>query len=439
MFTWKGLWSGLVASVSTGIFSQKQLTASHTTDHAGRPHIRDEAAIPPLNSVALEELPENSMTQEATYALLQRELSRDTNPQYNLATFVTTCMEPEATRLIAENLAKNFVEAKAYPVASQIEKRCLTLSTLESSEAIILAVLALKSKWIRRQQATHKADCPTPNIIISSAAQICWKKAAHYCEIDVQYVPCSEDRTGTTYTGEYEDVKKVNDLLLQRRLEIPIHVDAASGGFVAPFLSPDMTWDFRLERVVSINVSGHKYGLVYAGIGWGLWRSPDELPQDLIFHLSYLGIKQSSFTLIFSKSSSHVIAQYYQFLRLGRVGYCTTIRHIAEVATHLADSLQSLGFHILSQPDGLRGIPVVAFRINRRFHCDVDEFDLSRRLAVVGWQVPTYHMADGAGQMALLRVVCRADFTRAIADQFISAVESCMRSHLSNSVDIGQS
>ncbi|KAJ5901793.1 glutamate decarboxylase [Penicillium taxi] len=393
------------------------------------------------------------------YQLLRHEIDRDTRPQFNLATFVSTYMEPEVTRLITESLPKNFVDSKAYPVSSQIEARCLRIladmyhapregnvdpvgvSTVGSSEAIMLAVLALKTKWAIRQD-TSQINHRRPNLIISSAAQVCWKKAARYFEVDLQYVPCSNDRfvldplqavnltnddtIGTTYTGEYEDVKAVNDLLVERDLKIPIHVDAASGGFVAPFISPELEWDFRLERVSSINVSGHKYGFVYAGIGWALWRSKDELPNDLIFHLSYLGAAQASFTLNFSKSSSHVIAQYYLFIRLGRMGYYNILRQIIAVASHLTRSLHNIGFLVLSKADGVHGIPVVAFRLNPKYRIGFDEFGLANMLDKRGWHVPAYNMAEGAANITLLRVVCRMDFTLTHCEHFIADVKSIL-------------
>lgn len=221
-----------------------------------------------------------------------------------------------------EALNKNFVDHDSYPVTLDLEKRCVNMianlfhaptptggfgnlagtSTVGSSEAIMLAVLALKKRWIRRQKS-RGLDYSKPNIVLSPAAQVCWKKAACYFDIEEHYVPyhsngcvmdpvqavdCCDDNTigicailGTTSTGEYEDVAAVDRLLIERQLDVYIHVDAASGGFVAPFIHPELSWDFRLERVVSINVSGHKYGLVYAGIGWLIWRSPESLPEGM--------------------------------------------------------------------------------------------------------------------------------------------------------------
>jgi glutamate decarboxylase len=208
-------------------------------------------------------------------------------------------------------------------------------STIGSSEAIMLATLAMKRRWQNKRKAEGK-PYDKPNIIMNSAVQVCWEKAARYFEIEEKYVFCTPDRyvidpkeavdlvdentigictiLGTTYTGEYEDTKKVNDLLEERGLDTPIHVDAASGGFVAPFVTPDLEWDFQLSHVVSINVSGHKYGLVYPGVGWAIWRDPEFLPKELIFNINYLGADQASFTLNFSKGASQVIGQYYQLV-----------------------------------------------------------------------------------------------------------------------------
>ncbi|PIG82186.1 hypothetical protein AARAC_000176 [Aspergillus arachidicola] len=423
--------------------------------------------FPKTAGLVYEELPEDFMDPEIAYELLNQELNGDTHPQFNLATFVSTYMEPEVTQLIAENLPKNFVDSKAYPSSSQIEARCLRIlanmyhapwggdahpvgvSTVGSSEAIMLAVLALKAKWAIRRGSSLLTKPARPNLIISSVAQVCWKKAARYFDVDVQYVPCTDNRfvpdpllainlandntigicciLGTTYTGEYEDIKAVNDLLVERGLSIPIHVDAASGGFVAPFISPDLEWDFRLERVSSINVSGHKYGFVYAGIGWALWRSRDELPNDLIFQLSYLGATQASFTLNFSKSSAHIIAQYYQFIRLGRMGYRSSLQRIIAVASYLTRSLKEIGLLVLSRADGVHGIPVVAFRLNPKHKLGFDEFFLARELENKGWLVPAYTMADGAADIILMRVVCRMDFTLPLCEHFVEDVRSILR------------
>lgn len=270
-------------------------------------------------------------------------------------------MEEEAEKLMTDCFAKNFIDYEEYPVSADIQNRCVSMiarlfnipshdentnamgtSTIGSSEAIMLAVLAMKKRWVNQRKAAGK-PFDKPNIIMNSAVQVCWEKAARYFDVEEKYVYCTKDRyvidpveavnlvdentigicaiLGTTYTGQYEDIKEINDLLDENEMDVPIHVDAASGGFVAPFVKPDLVWDFRLPKVASINVSGHKYGLVYPGVGWVVWRDPEYLPKELIFNINYLGADQASFTLNFSRGASQIIGQYYQLIRLGKHGY----------------------------------------------------------------------------------------------------------------------
>ena len=242
---------------------------------------------------------------------------------------------------------------------------------------------------------------------------------------------------GTTYTGEYEDVKAINDLLVKKNIDCPIHVDAASGGFVAPFVIPELEWDFRLEKVVSINVSGHKYGLVsppksnnsylihliydskvYPGVGWVVWRSPDFLPKELVFNINYLGADQASFTLNFSKGASQVIGQYYQLIRLGKRGYRSIMLNLTRTADYLASCLEQLGFIIMSKGAG-KGLPLVAFRMDPKKGHHYDEFALAHQLRERGWVVPAYTMAPHSETLKLMRVVVREDFSRARCDTLV--------------------
>jgi len=277
-------------------------------------------------------------------------------------------------------------------------------------------------------------------LIMSSAVQVCWEKATRYFEIEEKLVYCEEDRyvidpeqtvalvdentigiciiLGTTYTGEYEDAKAVNDLLVKKGLDTPIHIDAASGGFVAPFVVPSLEWDFRLEKVISINVSGHKYGLVYPGVGWVVWRSAEYLPQELVFNINYLGADQSSFTLNFSKGASQVIGQYYQLIRLGKHGYRAIMSNLTRTADYLSDSLEALGFIIMSKKSG-EGLPLVAFRLPPNEDREYDEFALAHQLRVRGWVVPAYTMAPHTDKLKMLRVVVREDFTKSRCEMLI--------------------
>uniref|UniRef100_A0A804MFH5 Glutamate decarboxylase n=1 Tax=Zea mays TaxID=4577 RepID=A0A804MFH5_MAIZE len=306
------------------------------------------------------ELGEKSVSKDAAYQIIHDELLLDSSPRLNLASFVTTWMEPECDKLILEGINKNYADMDEYPVTTELQNRCVNIiarlfhapvgasekavgvGTVGSSEAIMLAGLAFKRRWQNRRRAAGQ-PCDRPNIVTGANVQVCWEKFARYFEVELKEVRLREgcyvmdpdeavrmvdDNTicvaailGSTLTGEFEDVRRLNDLLAanNRRTgwDTPIHVDAASGGFIAPFLYPDLEWDFRLPLVKSINVSGHKYGLVYAGVGWVVWRSKEDLPDELIFHINYLGADQPTFTLNFSKGSSQIIAQYYQFLRLG--------------------------------------------------------------------------------------------------------------------------
>ncbi|KAI8365339.1 glutamate decarboxylase [Radiomyces spectabilis] len=400
------------------------------------------------------DMPEEEMPPNVAYRLIKDSLALDGTPTLNLATFVTTFMEEEAEKLMTENMSKNFIDFEEYPQSAELSSRCVNMiarlfhapmestteealgcSTVGSSEAVILATLAMKRRWQLARRAKGLST-DKPNLVMGANCQVVWHKAVRYLEIEAREVECTEELLymdpkkavdlvdentigvcailGSTYTGHYEDVKTLNELLEEKcakeGLDVSIHVDAASGGFVAPFVVPDLEWDFRLKRVISINTSGHKYGLTYPGIGWAIWRSPDYLPKDLIFNVNYLGSEQASFTLNFSKGAANVIGQYYVLIRLGHSGFTKVMKNLTATADHLADALISIGrFEILSERGG-RGLPVVAFRLkgNNTF----DEFDLVDKLRERGWIVPAYTMAHRLEYMKLVRVVIREDFSR---------------------------
>ncbi|KAF2461995.1 glutamate decarboxylase [Lineolata rhizophorae] len=405
------------------------------------------------------EMPETEMPREVAYRMIQDDLTLDGTPTLNLASFVTTYMEEEAEKLMTECFSKNFIDYEEYPVSADIQNRCVSMiarlfhvpthdvnttamgtSTIGSSEAIMLAVLAMKRRW-RKQRETEGKPSDKPNIIMNAAVQVCWEKAARYFDIEEKYVYCTPERyvidpkeavdlvdentigicaiLGTTYTGEYEDVKAINDLLIERGIDCPIHVDAASGGFVAPFVKPNLEWDFRLEKVVSINVSGHKYGLVYPGVGWVIWRDPKFLPEELVFNINYLGAEQASFTLNFSRGASQIIGQYYQMIRLGKHGYRAIMLNLTRTADYLASALEILGFIIMSERNG-RGLPLVACRLAPDSERMFDEFAVAHQLRVRGWVVPAYTMAPNSEGMKMMRVVVREDFSRSRCDALIA-------------------
>lgn len=407
-------------------------------------------------------LPMRETPKDAAYQIISDELMLDGNPRLNLASFVTTWMEPECDKLIMAALNKNYIDMDEYPITTELQDRCVNMvarlfnapvgdgeqavgaGTVGSSEAIMLAGLAFKRKWQNERKA---AGLPydKPNMVTGANVQVCWEKFARYFEVELRDVKLREDYyimdpvkavelcdenticvcaiLGSTYNGEFEDVGLLNDLLDKKNKEkgwnIPIHVDAASGGFVAPFLYPELVWDFRLPLVKSINVSGHKYGLVYAGIGWVVWRSKEDLPEELVFHVNYLGADQPTFTLNFSKGASQVIAQYYQLIRLGFEGYTKIIANCAANAKVLTQAIEQIGrFRILSKEVG---VPVVAFSLLD--NSEHDEFEISDGLRRYGWTVPAYTMAPDAQKITLLRVVVREDFSRSLADRLVTDIK----------------
>jgi len=404
------------------------------------------------------EMAETEMPKEVAYRMIKDDLSLDGTPALNLASFCTTYMEEEAEKLMTEAFSKNFIDYEEYPVSADIQNRCVSMiarlfnvpshddktnamgtSTIGSSEAIMLGVLSLKKRWQNQRKAAGK-PYDKPNIVMNAAVQVCWEKAARYFEVEERFSFCTPDRyvidpkeavdlcdentigicaiLGTTYTGEYEDIKSINDILVERNLDIPIHVDAASGGFVAPFVNPNLLWDFRLPKVTSINVSGHKYGLVYPGVGWIVWRDPEYLPKELIFNINYLGADQASFTLNFSRGASQIIGQYYQLIRLGKRGYRSIMMNLIRTSDYLASALEHLGFIIMSKKGG-EGLPLVACRLNPDAGHLYDEFAIAHHLRERGWVIPAYTMAPNSEKLKLMRVVVREDFTRSRCDALI--------------------
>ncbi|XP_027333829.1 glutamate decarboxylase 1-like [Abrus precatorius] len=410
-------------------------------------------------------IPEQSIPKEAAYQIINDELMLDGNPRLNLASFVTTWMEPECDKLIMAAINKNYVDMDEYPVTTELQNRCVNMiahlfnapleesepavgvGTVGSSEAIMLAGLAFKRRWQNKRKQEGK-PYDTPNIVTGANVQVCWEKFARYFEVELKEVKlrdgyyvmdpekavemvdentiCVAAILGSTLNGEFEDVKVLNDLLVEKNKQTgwdtPIHVDAASGGFIAPFLYPELEWDFRLPLVKSINVSGHKYGLVYAGIGWVIWRSKEDLPEELIFHINYLGADQPTFTLNFSKGSSQVIAQYYQLIRLGHEGYKMVMENCRDNMVVLKEGLENTGrFEIVSKDVG---VPLVAFTLKDHNH--FDEFQISDMLRRYGWIVPAYTMPPDAQHVTVLRVVIREDFSRTLAERLVNDVSKVL-------------
>jgi glutamate decarboxylase len=391
-------------------------------------------------------IPADHSSPEVVYALIHDELLLDGNAAQNLATFCTTWSDDEVRRLMAECLDKNMIDKDEYPQTAEIESRCVNIlsdlwhapaggsatgcSTTGSSEAAMLGGLALKWRWRKRRQAEGKpADRPN---LVCGPVQICWDKFARYFDVELRRIPLEPGATGlrahqlaqyvdentigvvailgVTYTCDYEPVAEIaaelDRIQADKGWDVPVHVDAASGGFVAPFLNPDLVWDFRLDRVSSINASGHKYGLAPLGVGWAVWRTAELLPEELVFRVDYLGGSMPTFALNFSRPGGEIIAQYFLLLRLGREGYRRVHQACADTAQYLAGQIAEMGPFTLLY-DGRGALPAVSYTLTDPSAAGFSLYDLSDQLRLRGWQVPSYPLPADRQDTVIQRVLIR--------------------------------
>jgi len=440
-------------------------------------------------------MPSKGTNAETTYQLIHDELSLDGSPSLNLASFVNTWMPEPANKLMMENMSKNLIDQDEYPMTQKIHTQCVSIladlwhapsthqaigtATTGSSEAIQLGGLAMKRRWQERRKAAGKSiHEPGPNIVMGANAQVALEKFARYFEVECRLVPISAESKyrldpkkamdfvdentigvyvilGSTYTGHYEPVKEMSDLLDEYEkktgISVPIHVDGASGAFVAPFAHPKLLWDFKLPRVVSINTSGHKFGLAYVGVGWVIWRSKEHLPKDLIFELHYLGSVEYSFSLNFSRPAAPIIAQYFSLVHLGFEGYRSVANDGLKNARLLSRALEKSGWYtVLSDihrpsANGLlqkgaqatigfneentenyeEGLPVVAFRFSDNFqekYPEIEQKWIQTLLRAKGWIVPNYELAPDLEHIQILRVVIREHMTEGLVDSLVSDI-----------------
>lgn len=390
------------------------------------------------------DFPKDGMSAVDAYQVIEEEMALDGDPARNLATFVTTWMELPAKKVIAENLHRNFIDHAEYPRTAEIEQRCIRMladlynapgpttgcRTQGSSEAVMLGALAAKWRW---RAAREKAGKPIdrPNLVYGRDVHVVWQKFCRYFDVEPREVPLRPGKytigpedvephvdentiavvavLGTTFTGHADDIvgidKLLGDLRSRRDLDVPLHIDAASGGFVWPFLHPKEKWDFRLSSVRSINVSGHKFGMVYPGIGWLVFRSTDDLPEELVFYENYLGETDATFTLNFSTGAAVMLAQYYMFCRLGWSGYEAVMKGMRKNADFLAAQLTEGGRFELVEGDSAQ-LPLVVFRLAG--DPPYDEFDVSSQLAAErGWMVPAYTLPPDAQDVTIMRALVK--------------------------------
>ena len=410
--------------------------------------------------------PSQQTDPNAAYQLVHDQLLLDGNSRQNLATFCQTWVEPEIRKLMDECIDKNMIDKDEYPQTAEIESRCVHMladlwnspdaantqgcSTTGSSEAAMLGGLALKTRWRKRREQVGK-PATRPNLICGPV-QICWHKFARYFDVELRQIPCEGHRLpmtpeevlrrcdentigvvatlGITHSLQYEPVQAISvsldDLEEEHGLDVPIHVDAASGGFIAPFIHPSVIWDFRLPRVKSINASDHKFGLAPLGCGWAIWRETRDLPEELIFRVKYLGGNMPTFALNFSRPGGPVIAQYYNFIRLGWEGYQKITKSCAEVGMWFADEIRKMKMFDLVY-DGRGGIPGCTWTLKRTENPRFTLYDIADRLRVKGWQLPAYPLPANRGDVIVQRLLARLGVSRDLAGLLLEDIQRAIQ------------
>jgi len=442
------------------------------SDHPhARPQAEDEDPYESLmarHGAPKRRFPARESDPRLAYALVHDELLLDGVARMNLATFCTTWAEPEVLALLAESFDKNIVDKDEYPQTAELEARCVRMladlwhsphpdttlgtSTTGSSEAAMLAGLAAKFRWRERREAAGLRT-ERPNFVCGPV-QVCWEKFARYFDVEIREVPMDEGRylmgpeqclercdentimvvatLGQTFTGLFEDVAGIaaalDRLQAEQDLDIPLHVDGASGALLAPFTAPELVWDFRLPRVKSINASGHKTGLAPLGCGWAIWREKRDMPQQMIFNVNYLGGEMPTFNLNFSRPGGQVVTQYYDFIRLGREGYSRVHGATYETCHHLAREIPKLGpFELVHGGDPMEGIVAVSWKLTEGREHGFNLFDLADRLRAHGWLVPAYTLPPALESLAIQRILVRHGFSRDMADLLLADIQRSLK------------
>lgn len=417
--------------------------------------------------VVLKKLRKKPISAHIAYQLIKDQLIDEGNARQNLATFCQTYMEPEVTKLMSETMEKNAIDKSEYPEVARLETSCVNVladlwnapdteevkgtSTVGSSEACMLGGMAMKFRW--RNLARERGldlNAQKPNLVISSGYQVCWEKFCVYWDIEMREVPMDEEHLsinldkvmdyvdeytigivsilGITYTGKFDDIEALDQLVEKynetHEHQLVIHVDGASGAMFVPFVDPDLAWDFRLKNVVSINTSGHKYGLVYPGVGWILWRNQEYLPKELIFDVSYLGGNMPTMAINFSRSASQVVGQFYNFYRLGYEGYREIHKHSQKAAINISKAIEETGLFKLYN-DG-ENLPIVCYTLKEDADVSWNLYELADRLQMKGWQVPAYPLPADLDDIVIQRFVCRADLGQNLADSLIEDFLQCI-------------
>lgn len=426
-------------------------------------------------------LNKGKMSAAEAYEIVNSESYFDSEPKLNMATFVTTWMEPAAIKLMEENLDKNFIDKLIYSESVEMERHCVTMlanlfhagedddpagtSTIGSTEAALLAGLNYKFVWKKWAQ-NNGVSVEKPEIIFGSNVQVCWMKFAKYFDVTPVIIPVGPDLKiniaevanhlsnkticvvgilGDTFTGKFDDIEALNAVVDQynklHSWQIPIHVDAASGGFVAPFYPKyiDLPWDFRLKWVKSINVSGHKYGNVFAGIGWAVWRNARDIDKELVFQIDYLGGTQSDFSLNFTKNASNVVAQYYNLVRLGKAGYTEITEYLFNIKHQLMIRFHKLkvnNIKIFNVINDNFSLPMVVLALTRQAKMmGLDLSNLALKMKEYGWSIPAYPLPEPYEDEIIIRIVLRVGFNIGMAEKIVENMAESVQSVLAVKTD----
>ncbi|MEG0252585.1 MAG: glutamate decarboxylase [Muribaculaceae bacterium] len=420
------------------------------------------------NPAPFDKIPINSMPPEVAYQIVKDETFAQTQPRLNLATFVTTYMDSYATKLMNEAININYIDETEYPRIAVMNAKCINMVAnlwnspekaqwktgalaIGSSEACMLGGIAAWLRWRNRRKVAGKTF-DKPNFVISAGFQVVWEKFATLWQIEMRQVPltldnptlnpqqaldmCDENTIcivpieGVTWTGLNDDVEALDAALdaynAKTGYEICIHVDAATGGFILPFINPNTKWDFRLKWVLSISTSGHKFGLVYPGLGWVVWKDKKYLPDGMSFSVNYLGAEISQVGLNFSRPASQILGQYYQFLRLGFEGYKAVQSDSMKIAKHVHGEINKM-IPFKTYSDEIPN-PLFIWYIKAEYQKTAKWtlYDMQYKLQQSGWMVPAYSMPENIQDMVVMRIVFKQGFSRDMADLLLADIKNAI-------------
>ena len=413
-------------------------------------------------------IPEGMTSAEIAYSIVKDETYAQTQPRLNLATFVTTYMDEYATRLMNEAISMNYIDQTEYPRVAVMASRCINILAnlwntpeqgdskcgalgIGSSEACMLGGVAAWLRWRKRRMAEGK-PVDKPNLVMSAGMQVVWEKFCQLWQIELRQIPLTNEKrtlcidealnhcdenticivpiAGVTWTGLNDDIEALDSALEEFNARtgyaIPIHVDAASGGFILPFVSPETRWDFRLKNVISISTSGHKFGLVYPGLGWVVWRDKKYLPEEMNFSVNYLGAEVTQVGLNFSRPAAQVLGQYYNFIHLGREGYTRIQKNCMEIARYCHERIGKMPCFENYSKEVVNPLFVWSLSDKWAKNAKWTLFDLQDKLQQSGWMVPAYTLPKDIDDIVVMRIVVRQGMSRDMADMLLKDIANAV-------------